>query len=248
MKKNSALLAFLLSALVSTHSPAAVLTSIPGPDAQGGMIMPMVMLDEGTKTLSFMMDSYVPPMLVPLNVLKPGDSFEPADAWYDLLNPLPQGAGALFSSRFGFMSMSVSLPSNLSLAIKLTSLSSNLMQGWNYVDGSPLFDLAFSSIGDQVLWDGGMWHTIFTLPSGVPAGTYTASFEVFIADMAFSDGTGYVDYSSGVQSALPADGYNTVEINYTWTAIPEPSTYMLLSGAVGIFGFLHLRRRKTSKA
>ena len=241
------LFVFTLAALAQSGQ-ATVLTSIPGPDAQppgeSGMIMPMVMLNEGTKTLSLMFDPYTPPLLAPLTYYSPGDSFAPGAVWYSLLNPAPGGAGALFSNRFGFSSMSVTLPSDRALAIRLASVSSGLMEFWNYVDGDTFFDEVFTGAGDQVLWDGVMWHNYFTLPSSAAPGTYTASFEVFVANATFTSGTGHADYTAAALAATRDMFYNTVTIDYTWQAIPEPSTYLLLISAGASLLFIKLRRVK----
>lgn len=122
------------------------------------------------------------------------------------------------------------------------------MDAWNYVDGDTFFDEVFTGSGDQVLWDGVMWHNYFTLPSNAAPGTYTASFEIFVANAAFTGGTGHADYTAGALAATRDTSYNTVTINYSWQAIPEPSIPFMLIGA-GIALFLpRLFRTKQRKA
>jgi hypothetical protein len=182
-----------------------------------------------------MFDPYTPPLLAPLTEYSPGDSFAPGAAWYSLLNPAPGGAGALFSSRFGFSSMSVTLPGDRALGIRLVSVSSGLMESWNYVEGETFFDEVFTGSGDQVLWDGGMWHNYFTLPDNAAPGNYSASFEVFVANASFTGGTGHANYTTNALGATRDNSYNTVTISYSWQAVPEPSAACLLILGAGAF-------------
>lgn len=225
-------------ALGASSLRATVLTSIPGPDDQGGMIMPMVMLSGNT--LSLMFNPTQVPELASLETWSPGDTFEPTAAWYSALDPVG-GAGDLFNNQYGFTFMG-SVPTGKALAISLLSVSSIEMEFYNYVNNQNLFDQIFSSVGDQVLWNGNMWHNYVTLPSSAAPGTYTASFEVYIVDGTFTSGTGYADYTTQAQNAPRDTAYNSVTINYTWTVVPEPSTWMLL-GLAGVL-FLVLRRKR----
>ncbi len=209
-------------ALGASSLRATVLTSIPGPDDQGGMIMPMVMLS-GT-TLSLMFNPTKVPKLASLTTWSPGNTFEPTAAWYSALDPVG-GAGDLFNNQYGFTFMSMDgLPEGKALAISLASASSIDLEFYNYVNSQNRFDRIFSDTGYQVLWSGDMWHNYVTLPSNAAAGTYTASFEVYVVDGTFSDSTGYADYTSLAQNAPRDMDYNSVTINYTWTVVPEPST------------------------
>ncbi|MFZ4775593.1 MAG: PEP-CTERM sorting domain-containing protein [Terrimicrobiaceae bacterium] len=224
--KKSLLFALCLVALLPAGSRAVTLTSIPGPDDQGGMIMPMVGISGNSLTLMFM-----PPMnkpdLLSLNEWSFGDDFSPTAAWYSKLNPAPGGAAALFNNQYGFM-WSGTVPVGKALGIRLLSRSSSDMESWNYVNSQNLFDEVFANVGDQVLWNGNMWHNYFTLPNNAPAGSYTASLEVFIADATFTAGTGWADYTPGAMSAAQDMSYSTVTVNYAWDVVPEPSTYALI--------------------
>ncbi len=239
IRKFLAVLALVLSqAVASTH--AAVITAVPGPDDQGGMIMPMVTVMGNTLDLMFMPGDV--PVLSSLQTWSPGDTFQPTAAWYAELDPAG-GNGKLFNNQYGFMGMVMDpLPDGKELAIKLTGVSSPDLQFWNYSNNLNLFDEVFTEVGSQVLWDGTMWHNYATLPANAAPGTYTATFEVFVANGTFTEGTGFVDYTTGAQAATRDTNYNSVVVNYTWTVVPEPGA-SLMAGA-GVLVLLTLRRRK----
>jgi hypothetical protein len=239
-----------IGALLLAHTAtglAVELTAIPGPDDQGGMLMPMVTLTGTTLNLSFNPPST--PVLRSLEYWSPGDTFLDASAWNSLLDPV-DGQGALFNNQYGFMFMANPMmgmdyvPSGKSLGIRLLSHSSTLLESWNYVNSLNLFDEVFASVGDQVLWNGSMWHNYFTLPDAAAPGAYTASFEVFIADATFTEGTGWVDYTPGALAAAQDTGYSTVSVNYTWQVVPEPSSALLLAGGAAML--LARRKRRTA--
>jgi len=50
------------------------------------------------------------------------------------------------------------------------------------------------------------------------------------------------DYSASALSAAQDMSYSTTTINYSWTVVPEPSTYLLL--AVGLAALLLVRRKR----
>ena len=83
MKAFLPLLGGCLSALAPAAGLAATLTSVP---MQGGMIMPMVAYHAEHGHLHVMMPTEIP-QLTPLLVSNPGDQFDPADPWYDDLDP-----------------------------------------------------------------------------------------------------------------------------------------------------------------
>jgi prepilin-type processing-associated H-X9-DG protein len=60
------------------------------------------------------------------------------------------------------------------MAIRITSLSTPSLESFNDVNNQSRWDQVFAAVNDQVLWNGNMWHTYFTLPASAPAGTYTA--------------------------------------------------------------------------
>lgn len=237
----SAIIAIAISA-ISTQ--AAILTSIPGPDDQGGMIMPMVTLSGDSLSIMFMPPSELP-RLASLDYWSPGDTFNPSSAWHAELDPL-SGNGALFNNQYGLTFMG-SIPAGGALGIRLLSTSSNLLQAWNYVKSQNRFDQIFQHIGDQVLWNGSMWHNYFTLPEDAAPGVYSATFQVFIADGTFVAGSGFADYSLSALTATQNMSYTPVNITYSWevAAIPEPSSLLLLGGMGTCVILLKLRKRKS---
>ncbi len=233
------LISFICSlALAVTSSHASVLTAIPGPDDQGGMIMPMVVLNDDTISTMYSSPA-VPPLLASLGHWAPGDSFSPTSSWYEELDPLG-GDNSLFNNQYGFTFMG-SIPSGKALGLRLVASSSPDLQFFNYVNSQNRFDAVFSSPASQVLWNGAMWHPYAVAPDTMAGGTYTATFEVFVANASFASGTGFADYSAGALSATRDMAYNTSSITYTWTVVPEPSSAAI--ALVGITGLLTKRRR-----
>lgn len=242
MKIFAATLAIFVACFAAPSSRAVVLDAIPGLNEQGPMIMPMISLSGTTLSVMFMQSSV--PELGSVDHWVPGGTFEPTAAWYSQLDPVG-GAGKLFNNQYGFMFMMEGdelFPVGKTIGIRLTAVSSEFLQAWNYGISANRFDEIFQEVGDQVLWNGDMWHNYFTMPADAVPGTYTASFEVFITDTPFTTGTGVADYSQSAQSAVASSGYNTVSFTYSWEVIPEPSTYLLLAAAAGLFFMLRLRK------
>lgn len=135
--------ALLLSGVLST-AHAQMITAVPGPDDQGGMIMPMVTIQAtaGTgsnPTAGIINVNFNPsstPVLKPLTEWSPGSWFAETAAWQPSLSPVAgsvpgmplanAGNGDLFNNQYGFMFMGngtmmmANVPSGKSLAIKLT--------------------------------------------------------------------------------------------------------------------------------
>ncbi len=195
------------------------------------------------------------PVMKSLEQWWPGSWLEEDAAWRPDIGspegvggtPAPNaGAGALFNNQYGFMFMGVpmmgtaKMPTGKSLAIRLDSLSSPLLEAFNYVNASNLWDQIWTTEGDQVVWNGTMWHNYFTLPSDAPNGIYEATFEIFIVDYAFTSGTGFADYTLEALTAERNTNFESAFVTYQFEvaqAIPEPSTWMLLGMvAVGIWG------------
>lgn len=216
----------------------------------------------GTISVSF--NPLTTPQMKSLEQWSPGSWFAETAAWRaDLGSPAGvggtpvanAGAGDLFNNQFGFMFMAMpmmgaaNIPSGKSLAIKLTSVSSPLLESYNYGNAANRWDQVFANVGDQVLWNGSMWHNYFTLPSIAAPGTYTATFEIFIANTPFTGTTGFAQYDTAALSAQKDTNFEAASVTYNWVVpIPEPSTYALLIGA-GMLGVALLRRsrREASK-
>ncbi len=251
MKKFFLIFLFALT----SGSRAGLITAVPGPDDQGGMLMPMVSIQatSGTATdptagiinISFNPTSI--PLLQSLETWRPGSWFTEDAAWrFDLGSrvdvggtPLSNaGNGDLFNNQYGFSFMAnpmmgmANIPTGKSLGIKLTSISSDLLESYNYSSSANLWDQVFATTNSQVLWNGSMWHNYFTLPSTAAPGIYSATFEIFIANQAFTSGTGFADNSASALSASMDPNFAPASVTYQWTAVPEPSTYALLVTAL----------------
>jgi len=264
MKKILSL--FVLAGTVAlSNARAGLITAVPGPDDQGGMLMPMVSITgtddpmdptSGNITISFSPAST--PLLSSLEQWSPGDWFADTAGWrVDLGSPAGVGGtppanagnGDLFNNQYGFMFMampmmgSANIPTGKSLAIKLTAASSSLLESYNYVNAQNRWDQVFPTVGTQVLWNGSMWHNYFTLPSSALPGTYSATFEIFIANQTFTSGTGFADYTPSALAATPDGSFTPASVNYTWQVVPEPSALGLLAVvALGLPALLRKRR------
>jgi hypothetical protein len=80
------------------------------------------------------------------------------------------------------------------------------------------------------------------LPAATPAGTYTAQFEIFVADTPFTGTTGWAQYDSAAASALANPNFTPASLTYTFEVVPEPGTFGLVAVA-GLVAVPLLRRR-----
>lgn len=262
---SSALLALFASAAWSGE-----ISSVPGPDDQGGMLMPMVSITAtsgpasnptaGTINVSFNPASV--PVLRPLTEWSPGNWFAETASWRSDLSPVEgsvlempsanAGNGDLFNNQYGFMFMSnpmmgmANVPEGNSLAIRLDSINTLELQSFNYGNGDNRWDQVFDSVGSQVLWNGTMWHNYFTMPASAEPGTYTAVFEIFIASTPFTGTTGYAQYDAAALDALKNTNFTSVFVTYDFVVIPEPSTVALLLAA-GLFAVWTRRKTRHSR-
>jgi hypothetical protein len=267
MKKIFKLFAILS---VSAISPtfAGLITAVPGPDDQGGMLMPMVSIQATSgpasdPTAGIVNVSFSPPSVPVLSSLQtwsPNDWFAETAAWRpDLSSPegiggtpaANAGSGNLFNNQYGFMFMSMgsmmmaNVPTGKALAIKLTSISSASMQSYNYGNASNRWDQVFPVVDSQVLWDGSMWHNYFTLPASALAGSYTASFEIFIANTPFTGTTGFAQYDAAALSALKDTNFTAATVDYTWNVVPEASSLgLFVLGVLALVGVLGRRNAR----
>ena len=214
----------------------------------------------GTVSIMFVPSSV--PVLQSLQELSPGDWFTAGANWRpDLGSPAGVGGtpaanagnGDLFNNQYGVMfttsggtrpSIASLTANNMSMAIKLTSLSSPSLESYNYVNGQNRWDQVFPTVGSQILWNGNMWHNYFTLPSSAPPGTYTAQLEIFVADAPFTGTTGWAQYDAAAASAAANPNFTPAGLTYTFQVVPEPSTTALLVlGLAGAAWFAFPRRQ-----
>lgn len=178
MKKILFPLSLALWSLGSLAVPAATLTSVP---MQGGMVMPMVSYNATTARIEVMMDLTIP-QLTPLLVSNPADGFDPADPWFDSVDPSRQGAS--FSRRYGFVMDANTdlLPANTQMWIRKLSGSPGL-KAYRYKETAPKgWEAIFGTDGgtNALYWNGMMFHPAFTAPPGT--NPLTATFEVYLLD------------------------------------------------------------------
>lgn len=164
--------------LVLLPAIAATLTNVP---MQGGMAMPMVAYNATDGKIHVMMPMEVP-QLTPLLVSNPADNFNPADPWYDSVDPSRQGAS--FSRRYGFMmdAMTDPLPANTQMWIRKVSGSPEL-KAYRYKDTAPkAWQPIFGTDGvtNALYWNGMMFHPAFTAPPGT--NNLSATFELYLLD------------------------------------------------------------------
>lgn len=229
--------AFVAILALGHAASANMLTTIPSPVAQGGMIhINTVFLDQPTGTFSIHVDTGTP-VLKPLTIWNPGDTFDPTDPWYGKLDPSQEAR--LFNSQYGFLvdvGNSNTVPTGTSLGVRLISSSPGLSAYfYRGTTGSEAFDQVFTATHDYVLWSGAMWHPVFTAST---PGNYSATFEFFLADTAV---VGSVDYTT---VASPNPGYATAQQTVNFSTVPEPGSGLLvIAGLVALAGVRRWTRR-----
>ncbi len=184
-------------------APAAVLTSVP---MQGGMVMPELSYSAGEGVLRVQLDPTIP-QLTPLLVSNPGDSFDPADPWFDALDPSRQGLA--FSKRYGFVMATVTDPLPAGTGIRIRKLSGSPELGLYRAHSMSLphrWEPLFGTEGspDTFSWNGSMFHPCAAAPAGT--NEYTVTFEAFLANT-----------NTGVAVA----GSGTGPFVLKWTSVPD---------------------------
>lgn len=222
------MLKIIFSSFLAAALPAGatVLTNLPSPMDQGGMIHVNVALNGNS--MEVLLDSGTPE-LKPLSTWKPGDTLDPDSPWYATLDP-SQAAG-LFNSQFGFVMSGDSdlLPPDSTIIVSWVSGTAGL-ESFRWRNSAPqLFDGILGTGGSSSSWDWGtvnrgMMHPLFTLPAGSD-GSASATLSFTLAD------------SSGValQGFLPA------QTTLNFSVVPEPSAGVLATLA----GLLMLRRNRS---
>ena len=182
---------------------AATLTSVP---MQGGMVMPMLAYHADHGHLHVTMPTEVP-ALTPLLVSNPADNFDPADPWYDALDPSREGRA--FSRRYGFVmdTMTDPLPQGTGIVIRKLSGSPEIGLYRAHAMSLPhLWQPLFGTAGttNTFAWSGSMFHPCVTAPPGTNA--YSATFDAFL-----------INTNTGV--TIPGSGSDPFVLN--WTSLPD---------------------------
>lgn len=197
----------------AASASAATLTNVP---MQGGMLMAMLSYNASAGALMAMspMDAA---QLTPLLASNPGDGFDPADPWYESLDPSRQGLA--FSRRIGFSMDTASdlIPAGTAIWIRKLSSSPGL-GAYRYRSSAPkAWEPILGTAGstNALQWDGSMFHPCFAAPPG--AGTYTATFEAFLVD---------------TTTGLPVPGTDTGPFVFNWSDGPDGRPALSLAAKV----------------
>lgn len=222
-------LIFSLSfATFATTAGAAVLTTLPTPMNQGGMIHINVALQGGGLVVHLDPGT---PVIQPLAAWKPGDTLDSASPWFSTLDPT-QSAG-LFNSQYGLVidaGTTDPLPDGAKILVGWVSGTAGL-EAFQWKNTAPqMFSGILGTDGSSTSWDWstvshGMMHPLFVMPAG-SSGSATATLSFTLADA----------------SNVPLAGYTPAQTTLNFSVVPEPSAFVLSAGA----GLLALRRRRTS--
>jgi len=195
-----------LGALAIAFAPALVhAATLPAVPMQGGMVMPMVSYHADDGRIHVMMPPEIP-QLTPLLLSNPGDNFDPADPWFDALDPSRQGAS--FSRRYGFVmdAMSDLLPAGTQMWIRKLSTPADL-KVYRYASSAPkALEPIFGTDGvtNSLYWNGMMFHPVVAAAPGTNG--CTATFEVYLLDTA-----------TGQEVANSSSG----PLTFDWTNVPD---------------------------
>lgn len=167
--------------------------------------MPMVSYSAADGRVRVRLDPAIP-QLTPLLVSNPEDRFDPADPWFESLDPSRQGRS--FSRRYGFVMNATTdpLPEGTSLWIRKMDSTPGLSV-YRYSSSAPkAFEPIFGSEGspNALRWNGMMFHPAFTAPASTNA--IQAVFEAYL-----------VDTATGIEVPNTASGPFTLE----WTNVSD---------------------------
>lgn len=180
MQNSRLFLGVMAIALMPSLVHAIILSAVP---MQGGMAMPMVCYNAGDGKMHVMMPMEIP-QLTPLLVSNPSDSFDPADPWFDALDPSRQGAS--FSRRYGFVmdAMSDPLPAGTQMWIRKLSGPADLKVYRCSASAPKALEPIFGTDGvtNALHWNGLMFHPVIAALPGTNGST--ATFEVYLLDTA----------------------------------------------------------------
>jgi hypothetical protein len=236
MKTNTLLISGTLLGLAAFAASAAVLSTVP---MQGAMVHVGIAYNAAAGELQAHKDP-ITPVLVPLDVSNPADSFNPADPWFGDLDPSQQGLA--FNRQYGFVMDGTSdpLPANASVWIRFVSASAGL-RACTYRASPATWSPMFGTDGSSPVleWSLMMFHPAFTVPP--VEGLHSASFEAFLVNLTTGQAVPGVapaefvlDWISVATSrpalAIANDVTDVVVISWTTSA----SNYMLQSAETAL--------------
>jgi hypothetical protein len=206
----------VLLAAAADSGRAATLVSVP---KQGGMVMPMVTYHAADNTLDVTMPSVVP-QLTPLMVSNPGDGFDPADPWFEALDPSARGMA--FSRRYGFVmdADTALLPASLQIWIRKLSSSPGLFV-YRYQETEPkALEPIFGTEGvtNALYWNGNMFHPVFAAAPGT--NSFSATFEAYLLD---------------ATTGQEVPGSSSGPLLFTWTDVPDGRPSLSIGFRVVVF-------------
>ncbi len=117
--------------------------------------------------------------------------------------------------------------------------------------GSTLLNLNFASTGSNVLWADSFWNTSKTGTNGwlvydvAGSTTHFGGFQLNALNWTDKNGVALNTARSGASFGLvQAGGGGDIYLNYTISAVPEPSSILLLSSGVAAFAYFQRRRKR----
>ncbi len=237
MKLKTLFPATALLGLAASAASAAILNTVP---MQGNNTMVHVgIVYDATAGELHAHKEPTTPVLVPLDVSNPADSFNPADPWFEDLDPSQQGRA--FNRQYGFVmdGSSDPLPIGQAVWIRFVSASPGL-QSYTYRATPPTWSPMFGTEGASPVlqWSMSMFHPAFTVPP--VEGMHSATFEAFMVDLnsgqevaGVTPGQFVLDWTSVATSrptlAIAKDDVDTVTISWTTNA----TNYVLQGADIG---------------
>jgi hypothetical protein len=191
----------ILYALGVSLAEAAVRSDVP---MQGGMLMPQIKYTASPEGLSVTMPANTP-QLTPLLVSNPDDRFDPADPWYEDLDPAARGWA--FNRQYGFvMDGNSDLFPTSTRQLWMRKVSGpDALRIYRYHETNKQWQPIFGTEGSPLAleWNRMMFHPAFAAPAGTNG--YAATFEAYLVD---------ADTGEEVPDS-------SVTMEFAWTNVPD---------------------------
>lgn len=204
------------------YKPANAPLIIDNVPMQGSMLMPVISYhaDDDRVTVDLSGINQVA-QLTPLSLSHPDTGFNPADPWYDYLNPNRQGLA--FSRRYGFeMDPNTDLlPGDRQIWLRKLAGPSELgIYRYSMSDPktwTPVFGTEGSS--NAVYWSGLMWHPAVTAPART--NTLSATFDAYLVD-------------TGTALEVPGSHSGPFDLHWTVASDGRPQLSVALNATNGV--------------